>query len=328
VSASSAAAARGGAPPHGEVAPSGADERDRSHAAATDSPLAGGSPLVDVHAHFFHGGCGRANWRDLNAARLRAGDRIGVTVHVGSILGSFGHSSPTYFASPADVVRGNDEMLAIDAAEGTRVRSYVHVNPNDPDGALREIERCTDRGAVGVKLSASRRADDPLVDPIADEAGRRGLPVLHHIWQGRRREWGSQEASDGVELARLAARHPRTNFILAHIGGGGDYAHTYPAVRELPNVYLDTSGSGVDRGMLDDALAAVGPARVVWGCDITMCTGLAKLRALEVIGLGADDMALIRWRNAARIFPRADFATLDGRPAARETERLRSGGAR
>ena len=272
--------------------------------------LAGAGPLVDVHAHFLHDGCGRENWRAVNAARLRAGDRIGVTTHVGSILGSFGHTSPTYFASPADVVRGNDEMLAIEAAEGGRVCSYVHVNPNDGDGALREIERCVARGAIGVKLSASRRADDALVDPIADEAGRRGLPVLHHIWQWRRHEWGSQEASDGVELARLAERHPRTNFILAHIGGGGDYAHSYHAVRELPNVYLDTSGSGVDRGMLDDALRAVGAARIVWGCDLTMCTGLAKLRALEVIGLSADEMAMIRWKNAARIFATAGFDAL------------------
>ena len=288
----------------------------KAAAPGDDAPLAGGGPLVDVHAHFYHDGCGRTTWRTLNAARLRAGDRIGITTHVGSILGSFGHTSPTYFASPADVVRGNDEMLAIEAGERGRVRSYVHVNPNEGDGALREIERCVAVGAIGVKLSASRRADDALVDPIAADAGRRGLPVLHHIWQWRRHEWGAQEASDGVELARLAARHPRTNFILAHIGGGGDYAHTFPAVRELPNVYLDTSGSGVDRGMLDDALAAVGPARILWGCDLTMCTGLAKLRALEVIGLSADEMERIRWKNAAGIFPAGSFdlsAPLSGR---------------
>ena len=206
------------------------------------------------------------------------------------------------------MTRGNDEMLAIERAEGPRVRSYVHVNPNDTDHALGEIERCVASGAVGVKLSASRRADDPLLDPIAAEAGRRGLPVLHHIWQHRRREWGGQEASDGVELARLAARHPRTDFILAHIGGGGDYAHTYPAVRELPNVHLDTSGSGVDRGMLDDALEAVGPSRLLWGCDLTICTGLAKLRALEVIGLSAAELAMIRYQNAVRIFPANSFA--------------------
>lgn len=276
-------------------------------------PLGGGGPLVDAHAHFFHPHCGRDDWRAPNEARLRAGERIGITVHIASILGSWGHTSPIYFPSPRDVSMGNDEMLAIQASEPERVRSYVAVNPNDTEHALEEIARCAERGAVGVKLAASRRADDPLLDPIAEAAGRMGFPVLHHIWQHRTREWPNQEISDGVDLGRLAARHPRTHFILAHIGGGGDYRHTFPAVEDLPNVHLDISGSGVDRGMLDDALSAVGAERLIWGCDITMETGLAKLRALEVIGLTSDAMAGIRWRNAARIFPEG---SLPGIPAA------------
>ena len=38
-----------------------------------------------------------------------------------------------------------------------------------------------------------------------------------------------------------------------------------------------------------------------------METGWAKLRALDATGLlSPDDIADIRWRNAARIFPRLD----------------------
>jgi len=181
------------------------------------------------------------------------------------------------------------------------------VNPNYTDHALGEIERCTKRGAIGVKLLASRRADDPLLDPIAELAGRRGLPILHHIWQHRTREWPSQEISDGIDLARLAERHSGTSFILAHIGGGGDYMHTFRAVAHVPNIYPDLSGSGVDRGMLDTAVTALGARRLLWGCDLTMCTGLAKLRALDTIGLRKDDIEDIRWRNAARIFPANSF---------------------
>jgi predicted TIM-barrel fold metal-dependent hydrolase len=238
---------------------------------------------------------------------------MGITCHVASILGSFGHQSPTYFPSPADVELGNDEMLAIQTREGDRVRCYVVVNPNYTDHALAEIDRCVSRGAVGIKLAASRRADDPLLDPIAEAAAALGLPILHHIWQHRRRDWPNQEASDGVELGRLAARHPKVQFILAHIGGGGDYLHTNPAVRELPNVLLDISGSGVDRGMLDRALEAVGPERMLFGTDLTMETGLAKLRALEVIGLDADAMRAIRWKNAMRIFPPGTFSQAPAR---------------
>ena len=278
---------------------------------AARATLAGPEPLIDVHAHFLHALTGREDWEAPNAARLRAGDRIGITVHVASTLGSWGFTSPTYFPSPRDVSVGNDAMLDLAEREGGRVKIYVAVNPNDTKHALAEIERCVARGAVGVKLPASPRADDPLLDPVCELAAEQGLPILHHIWQHRRREWPAQEASDGLELGRLAARHPRVAFILAHIGGGGDYAHTFQAVKELPNVHLDLSGSGVDRGMLDGALEAVGPRRLLWGCDVTMETGLAKLRALDVIGLEREGMRDVRWRNAARIFPRGSFPMLE-----------------
>jgi uncharacterized protein len=287
----------------------------RPHPPTADAPLGGPEPLVDVHAHFLHAGCGRTDWEAVNAARFRAGERIGITWHVASILGTFGHTSPTYFPSPVDVTRGNDEMLALQAREGGRVRGYVAVNPNHTAHALAEIERGVAAGLVGLKLLASRRADDPLLDPLIDAAARHRLPVLHHIWQHRTRHWPGQDVSDGADLVRLAERHPDVDFILAHIGGGGDYAHTFAAAADAPNVLLDLSGSGVDRGMLDQALEAVGPARLLWGADITLETGLAKLRALEVVGLPPDELAAVRWRNAARIFPAGTFTGLEARAA-------------
>jgi predicted TIM-barrel fold metal-dependent hydrolase len=271
------------------------------------APLGGDAPLIDAHAHFYHAAAGRADWQRVNDARFRAGDRMGVTYHVASILGSYGHTSPTYFPSPDDLTRGNDAMAVLAAAHEDHVRWYATVNPNHTAHALGEIERCVSRGAVGVKLLASRRADDPLLDPICELAAERRLPVLHHVWQHRTREWPNQEISDGADLGRLAARHPRVAFILAHLGGGGDWAHTLPAVRDIPNVHPDLSGSGVDRGMLDAALEALGPRRLLWACDLTMETGLAKLRALEVIGLSRDELDDLRWRNAARLFAPGTF---------------------
>ena len=264
-------------------------------------------PLIDVHAHFYHAASGRADWQRVNDARFRAGRTMGVDYHVASILGSFGHTSPTYFPSPADVTAGNDAMAALAAEHRDAVRWYVAVNPNHAEHALAEIERGAAAGAIGVKLLASRRADDPLLDDVCREAGRHGFPILHHVWQHRTREWPNQEISDGLDLARLASRHPTVNFILAHLGGGGDWAHTLPAVRDVPNIYPDLSGSGVDRGMLDDALTMLGARRLLWACDLTMETGLAKLRALEVIGLPDGEMADLRYRNAERLFPPGSF---------------------
>jgi uncharacterized protein len=262
--------------------------------------------LIDVHAHFFPEQSLRADWREYNASRLRAGERIGIGIHVTSTLGTFGRRSPTYFPSPADVVSGNDFTLALAREHPDRIRGYACVNPNDTGHALAEIARCRAAGMIGVKLAASRRASDPLLDPVCERARELGLPILHHIWQGRRRDWPGQEASDGAELCQLAKRHQNMSFILAHIGGGGDWRHTLAVVRPHRNVYLDLSGSGVDGGMLEACLAVAGADRLLWGSDITMDTGWAKLRYLEHL-LPSADLDLVAWKNAAHIFPAGSF---------------------
>lgn len=262
--------------------------------------------LVDIHAHFLHERSPRADWRERNASRLGAGEAIGISVHVASILGSWGRTSPIYFPSPADVTAGNDALLALQRAHPRRIRGYACVNPNFTAHARAEIVRCLDAGMIGIKLAASRRADDPLLDPICALARERRVPILHHVWQHRRCDWPGQEASDAGELCALARRHPEVAFILAHIGGGGDWLHSLRAVADVPNVYVDLSGSGLDGGMLEACVAAAGAGRLLWGTDLTMDTGWAKLRYLETL-LSPDDLLLVRWKNAARIFPPGAF---------------------
>jgi uncharacterized protein len=227
-------------------------------------------------------------------------------VHVASILGSWGLTSPIYFPSPADVEYGNDFLLALQRAHPERIRGYCVVNPNFRSHAEAELRRCLDAGMIGIKLAASRRANDPLLDPICQVAASRRVPVLHHIWQHRQRDHAGQEASDALELGQLAQRHPNVTFVLAHIAGGGDWMYSLPAVRHIANVFVDLSGSGVDGGMLESCVESVGVERLLWGCDLTIDTGWAKLRYLERV-LSPSDLELVRWRNAARIFPPGAF---------------------
>ena len=270
------------------------------------------APLVDVHAHFAHDRCGRAAWTAENARRLAVGERIGITLHVASILGSWGRTSPTYFPSPEDLAYANAALRAQVREHPARIRGYVAVNPNFPREALAEIERGLAAGMVGVKLAASRRAADPLLDPIAALAAERGAPVLQHAWQHRRREVPGQEISDALDLAVLAGRHPRARFILAHVGGGGDWAHSLRALVDVPNVWVDLSGSGVDRGMLGLCVECVGVGRLLWGTDLTMDTGLAKLRHLTAMGCTPEEVERIRWRNAAELFGAAALGLAAG----------------
>lgn len=264
--------------------------------------------LIDVHAHFYHAASSRPDWAERNASRLRAGERIGITCHVASILGSWGRTSPTYFPSPEDVTGGNDALLELRRTHAALIRGYACVNPNFTEHALAEITRCIAHGMIGIKLAASRRADDPLLDPICEAARGHRVPILQHVWQHRRHDWPGQEASDAVELGELAERHVDVAFVLAHLGGGGDWLHSLQAIRAVPNVFVDLSGSGVDGGMLEACLQTVGTGRLLWGSDVTMETGWAKLRYLEGL-LPAEQQEQIRWRNAAAIFPPGSVGT-------------------
>jgi uncharacterized protein len=263
--------------------------------------------LIDVHAHFYTVAAPRGDWQRVNARRLAVGRRMGISAHVASILGTWGARSPVYFPSPADVEHANDAMVALCRAHTGLVFGYCVVNPNYTDHALDEIERRLHEGMIGIKLAASRRVNDPLLDPIAALAAGRGVPILQHVWQHRRRDWPGQEASDALELAELADRHPRARFILAHLGGGGDWQHTLRVLGSVPNVWVDLSGSGLDAGMLEGALETVGAGRLLWGADVTLDTGWAKLRYLESLGLAADELAAIRHGNAEAVFPAGCF---------------------
>src|SRR2546430_1091850 len=153
--------------------------------------------LIDVHAHFYHAGAPRSDWRERNASRLAAGRKIGVTIHVASILGSWGRTSPIYFPSPRDVEAGNTALLALGREHSDVIRGYVTVNPNYMSHARGEIVRCLGAGMVGIKLAASRRATDPL--PVRRFLPRPvARPVLPHVVQYRHSTFPRQLA-DRIE---------------------------------------------------------------------------------------------------------------------------------
>ncbi len=109
---------------------------------------------------------------------------------------------------------------------------------------------------------------------------------------------------DRAVISPLATEHPGTTFVLAALGDDPYWESTIASVAPLANVAVDLSGARTERGMLDRALAVLGPERLLWGTGAQMETGLAQLRALDVIAPGADVIEAIRWKNAFRVFPK------------------------
>lgn len=244
-------------------------------AAAALKPSDGATIVIDCHAHLHHHGS--ANYAEKDRQLIEAADKLGIDRLCCSIL------TPVRPAT-ADGFRECNRWLAEAAARfSDRVWGYCYVNPEHGKEAVDEIRRCVeDRGFIGVKLYNERVCTDPVVAPVVEVAIALGVPILHHAGHAHYPLPGQPNISDGGHLAELGRRYPEARLICAHVGGGGDWEWTIKALRHASNVYLDTSGSVTDEGMIEMAAEILGVDRLLFGCDMSMTAGVGKIRAARL----------------------------------------------
>jgi predicted TIM-barrel fold metal-dependent hydrolase len=257
-------------------------------------------PVLDCHAHLYDDPGGARGMRLLAAA-----DRLGIERLMVSRL--WGSNRVPATATPDDFRQCNRAVEGWVERFPNRLLGYCFVSCTYPEEAERELEECVEqRGFRGLKLYAACRYDDPRVLPVVARAAHYGIPTLLHVVQRRLREIPGQFASDGREVAHLAALLPHAPLILAHVGGGGDWGFSIKAVRPYPNVYVDLSGSVIDAGIVETACREVGADRLLFGTDGSMCEGVGKLQAAAI---PEADKAAVWGANTQRL--------LDGKHAAR-----------
>ena len=120
-----------------------------------------------------------------------------------------------------DVRACNDDVLAAIRRYPGRVLGYAHVCPGYRE-SIAEIDRCLDRGMIGIKLYNQYKLWDPAVHPVIEKAIVERVPILMHAgFPTTPEEWAKQpnmsHAGDFVRAARL---YPEATLIEAHIGGG------------------------------------------------------------------------------------------------------------
>jgi len=154
---------------------------------------------------------------------------------------------------------------------------------------------------VGIKLYNQYRISDPAVRPVIELAMERSVPILEHAGYLPSREDLDRQPliSNGRDFAEVSGRYPDAMLIHAHIGGGGDWEWSLCAMRDTsPNLYIDTSGSNLDAGQIEMAVAELGAERVLFGSDGTMAGSVGKV--LDALDDAADREAVF-WGNAERI---------------------------
>ncbi len=177
--------------------------------------------------------------------------------------------------------------LVYDALDrhGGRILGFVCVNPKAGAGAVRTLEDGFRHGCRGVKLAPVVHRfgfDEAVLGEVAAACGERGFPVYSHVLP--------QPACTTADFAALARRHPVTNFILGHMGFGPGDADAIDFAAELRNLFLETSlGNYL---ILCDALARLGPGKLLFGSEFPLGHPRAELENIRLLDPFAHDAVL------------------------------------
>ena len=214
---------------------------------------------IDIHTHPILRDDARGR---KGAAQLLARARTHGIEHVvalGDVLG-YGRS-PT----AAQIRRINDDTAWLMQAYPDFITGFCHLNPTLGARAVEtEIGRCVALGFRGLKLEIANNARDACMQPLMVAAEHHKLVVLQHAWSMTKIRQRSFH-TDPEDVATLARRFPGVQIIMAHLTGCG--VRGVLAVKDCPNVVVDTSGAAPEAGLVEYAVAQLGAERVLYGSD-------------------------------------------------------------
>lgn len=216
---------------------------------------------------------------------------------------------------PDSIRAANDYVIEAVRRYPDRLVGLCLTTPRHGEAALEEVRRCIASGLRGIKLHPHLLGyypiDGEIVYPLVELARELKVPILTHSDANSKR-------CNPYQVVRLAQRFPDVPIIMAHMGMDSDFVHFVPAlVKDVPNVYLDTSDTPNLPEFIFARPAKLIPDRILFGSDGPTLSVEAELKKLEVAealyGLTREEKARILGLNACQLFglpaePRASQA--------------------
>jgi len=207
-------------------------------------------------------------------------ERLGITrAAVSSIFGK----------NVKDIRAGNDIVLSAMKAFPNRILGQCFINPGFAKESLEEIDRCVDQGMVMLgELYDAYKINDPVYYPIIERCIKHKIPLMLHgvttlgNWRPGYLPTNPPNSSVPEDYVDIGKRYPEAMIICGHIGGGGNWEYMCRVLKKAPSIYLDTSGSVSDEGMIDMAVKYLGVDRLLFATDINYETGVGKIMWADV----------------------------------------------
>lgn len=242
--------------------------------------------IIDIHAHIWGG-----DMLEKTKENVREGIRRGNIDRV------YVSGLKSYMSDADEVHALNQYVYDFMQEDPEHIGGAVYVNPA-MDNTMDEIKRaCEERGFEMIKLWVATYADEPCVDPVMEYAEANGLPVLFHSFH---KAFGQvAHESTGIHIANIARRHPKAKILMAHFGGNA--YNGIPAIRDLPNVWCDQSGTIYSGDTLNYAVEYLGAERILFGTDNATVVNIGQVYGADIT---PEQRELIFYKNAQKLLDR------------------------
>ncbi len=204
--------------------------------------------------------------------------------------------------------RHNDYLAQAVAEHPARLRGLACVHPPAP-WALAEARRALELGLHGLGELAFYDSDLDLASlaPLCELCAAYDRPLLLHTNEPVGHQYPGKAPMTLKALYDLLAGHPRTKFVLAHMGAGLFFFNLLKkeVAGVLANTWLDTAAAPFLYRPRAYALALelLGPGRLLYGSDHPLL-GLPRYRKeLDQAGLSPEELADILGRSALALIP-------------------------
>ena len=205
---------------------------------------------------------------------------------------------------PEEFRTSNDRVLRAMKQFPDRIMGQCYINPAFGREAIEEIDRCMDSGMVQLgELYTLYKINDPLYYPIVEKCIEMRIPMMMHarcdlgLWRKGYPCDAPVSTSTADDFADIGKRYPEAKIIHAHIGGGGDWEYMCKRLRSVPSIYIDTSGSVSDAGMIDFAVTCLGEDRMLFASDMNYETAVGKIMTANLSDSQRKKIFFENYRN-------------------------------
>lgn len=195
-----------------------------------------------------------------------------------------------------DPPAGNNEVYKIVKKYPDRFIGFGVISPRWSPNAADEVDRCiSDLNMKGIKMHPtlnSWAADSPIVYPVMERIQKYDVPVLFHTW--------NDDLSHPCRVGKLAKLFPEITILMGHMGWEAFYEAAFLA-KELPNVYLDTTGFYNEIRTLREVVRIAGKEKVVFGTDAPALNVYAEVAKIKFGDISENAKKAIFYENAKKL---------------------------